>query len=395
MSKLFGAICLVAGTAIGAGMFAIPLTVSAVGFAGGLASMIVIWYVSYLVGLVGLELNLRAGRGLSLAALGALYGGKGGRLVGMLSLLGLTNALLAAYLFGGASVIKSFLASVEHHAVDQSTLTYGIAGFLAVILLSHIKWLDRLNRVLFVLMLVLLVVLIGGCLSELPLTGVLSVPSRVQEWSVWQVAMPVLMTSFGYHMIQNTLVDYCEQDPILLRRAFFWGSFMPLIVYGLWVVGASTLVFLKNPVVFQEILLQKMSLGDFMDHLSQAIQWAWLHQVVWACVFLAIITSAFGVGKTLLTFWEEHGVPNLFAVVVTLAPALLVAIWVPELFIKALGFAGLTVCVMSFFLPVYLVHRSNQSTDATIYPEVRNYGILSVIVVVALIMTVMELMNLG
>lgn len=394
MSKLFGATCLVAGTAIGAGMFAIPLTVSAVGFTGGLLSMAVIWYVSYLVGLVGLELNLRAGKGLSLAALGSLYGGKIGRLIGTLSLLGLTNALLAAYLFGGASVMTSFLSSVTHHTIAQSTLTYGVAAFLSILFMSHFRWLDRVNRFLFVLMVGLLIVLIGGCLRELPLSILSAVPARAHEWSVWQVAMPVVVTSFGYHMIQNTLVDFCERDPLILKRAFFWGSFIPLVIYSFWVVGSSSLVFLKNPFIFKEVLLQKMELGTFMDHLSQAIEWQWLHQIVWACVFLAILTSAFGVGTTLFNFWVEHKAKELLAVILTVGPALLIALLVPQLFVRALGFAGLTVCVMSFFLPIYLLHQSNKTSDQTFYWEVRCPWVLMLILVVAVVMAGMEVMNL-
>lgn len=74
--KITNAISLVAGTCIGAGMIALPITLAKVGLVPSVVAMLCLWLVIYYTALVSVELNLQAGRGLALGALCKFFGGK-------------------------------------------------------------------------------------------------------------------------------------------------------------------------------------------------------------------------------------------------------------------------------------------------------------------------------
>lgn len=76
-SKMLGSIAIVAGTAIGAGMLALPLATAALGIIPALVLLVVIWGVSAYTSLLMLEINLRTGVGDNVHAItGKLLGKK-------------------------------------------------------------------------------------------------------------------------------------------------------------------------------------------------------------------------------------------------------------------------------------------------------------------------------
>ncbi|MGS0729952.1 aromatic amino acid transport family protein, partial [Shewanella sp. 0m-11] len=65
-SKILGSVAIVAGTAIGGGMLALPLATASLGTLPALLLLIAIWGVSIYTSLLMLEINLRTGVGLNM-----------------------------------------------------------------------------------------------------------------------------------------------------------------------------------------------------------------------------------------------------------------------------------------------------------------------------------------
>ncbi len=103
--KILGSIAIVAGTAIGAGMLALPLATAAMGLLPALLLMLVIWGISAYTSLLMLEVNLRSGVGDNLHAITGKALGKTGQLIQSAAFLSLLFALTAAYLTGGADLL--------------------------------------------------------------------------------------------------------------------------------------------------------------------------------------------------------------------------------------------------------------------------------------------------
>ena len=73
MNKQITSILLIAGTCIGAGMIALPMTLAKLGVIPSILLMFFIWLFSYYYSLVSIELNLNSEKGLSLVLLCKKY----------------------------------------------------------------------------------------------------------------------------------------------------------------------------------------------------------------------------------------------------------------------------------------------------------------------------------
>ncbi len=100
------------------------------------------------------------------------------------------------------------------------------------------------------------------------------------------------------------MVAYCDYNTKVLKRAFFWGSLIPLVAYVSWIGVTLCVLWGKNPGFYRCLVTQQAQLGALMQALSQAANVSWLQPLSWVGGFLAIITSAIGVGLAIISFWE-------------------------------------------------------------------------------------------
>ena len=396
MKKNWGAILLVAGTCIGSGMIALPMVLAKLGLVYSILLMLFIWFIMYFTSLVNLELNLQAGHGLSLGALGRLFSGKGAEMLGTVCLKLLSYALLAVFIYGAASVLQQLLdlpARFGHIACALSLTTVGI-------LLLPMHWIDYMNRILFFSLLGVVAILIAGLLwtahwSNLPLW-----PSNGQSWEMWASIVPVVFTSFGFQVIFHSLTNYCHKNSKVLKQAFFWGSLIPALVYILWTGSVLTVVHQENPLFFQQMTEEPVEVGSLVQVLSTISSGKGVQLLVWWISLLAIFTSIIGVGVGLcdslqhtLERWHiSTKAARLLGALAAVIPAFLVVIFVPNAFIAALGFAGAILAIIAILLPVYLLQKINWSRLH--YPELKATSLLVLSVVVGVAVIVCELANM-
>lgn len=364
MSKLLGSICLVAGSTIGAGMLALPLTIASLGFPLGIVAMSLIWYVMYQAALFGLEVNLRYAKGAPLGVLAARYGGPYAQFLGHVSVSVLGYALVSAYLFGGTSLILSFW--------EGTAFSFGEVLILMTLAImmgigTCTTWLDKTNRVLFLIMIGAFFFLMIGLLGAVSSGALHYVPESATQLTSWRIALPILFTSFGFHLLLGSMVEYCEKDVKMLRRAFFWGSLIPFSVYVAWVLVALGVLFESDPDFYQVLIKGHGDLGQLMEKLGHVAAHPWAQQCRWIVGFLAIFTSALGVGLSLVEGWASsfNRIPQLkmpLALLASLLPCAAVAYFIPEAFMKALGVSGMLLAIIAVLLPCYLLFRSDEKT---------------------------------
>jgi tyrosine-specific transport protein len=396
MNKKTGAILLIAGTCIGSGMIALPMVLAAVGLIPSILFMLFIWGVMYFTSLFSLELNLQAGRGLSLGELGKRFSGKGAEALGVLLLKFLSYALLAVFLYAGTSVLQKLLAQEGTTTTLVSCYALG-AGF---VLMLPITVLDYVNRVLFIALLAVVAVLVGGLVSmmsweNLPLFG-----PHVEHLASWRVLIPVVFTSFGFQVIFHTLTNYCNKDARLLKSAFFWGSLIPAIVYIVWTCSVMGVIYHKVPDFYAQMALGKVDVGDLVKELSYLAQWPAVQILVWWISLLAIVTSVLGVGVGLCESLQEMMaksvdspfVRRFLAVTMTLLPAYLMVVFIPNIFLGMLGFAGMVLAVIAILMPAYLLRQGRFTT--WFYPALRRTPLIAVCALIGVMIMVCELFNM-
>jgi tyrosine-specific transport protein len=354
--KILGSISIVAGTAIGGGMLALPLATAALGIIPALLLLIVIWGISAYTALLMLEINLRTGVGDNVHAITGKTLGKTGQLIQGGSFLSLLFALTMVYLMGGSSLLETRLAPLgvdlsNQGAVILFTLVFG--GIIAV----GVTWIDKVSRLLFSAMVVLLVLVVAFLLPDVNLAVVLTnTVSEVAQGSelnhLWLAAIPVVFTSFGFHVCIATIVRYLNGDAISLRKVLLIGSTIPLVCYILWLL--VTLGTLSGPTVH--------GLEGSLPKLVLALQGLAESEIVSQCIDifanLALITSFLGVTMSLFDYVAEltRASNNLAGRIqtwlITFIPPLLCALFYPDGFFKVLGFAAIPLVVMIILLPI-------------------------------------------
>ncbi len=101
MNKTLGSTLLVAGTMIGAGMLAMPLTSAGIGFTFTVILLIALWLFLTYSALLFVEVYQTADADAGIGTLAAQYFGSTGRIIATTVLMVFLYALLSAYVTGG------------------------------------------------------------------------------------------------------------------------------------------------------------------------------------------------------------------------------------------------------------------------------------------------------
>lgn len=354
--KTLGSISIVAGTTIGGGMLALPLATAALGIIPALILLIVIWAISAYTSLLMLEINLRSGVGDNVHAITGKTLGKVGQLIQGGSFLSLLFALTMVYLMGGSSLLETRLEPIGINMSNQVAVilfTVFFGGLIAI----GVKWIDKISRILFTAMVLLLVVVVSFLLPNVSLISALNnysttVASGDALQQLWLAAIPVVFTSFGFHVCIATIVRYLDGDAISLRKVLLIGSTIPLVCYILWLL--VTLGSLGGEAVH--------SFGGSLPKLVAALQGlvesSVISQAIDLFANLALITSFLGVTMSLFDYVAEltrarddiSGRAKTW--LITFVPPLLCALYYPDGFFQVLGFAAIPLVVMIIFLPI-------------------------------------------
>ncbi|MDH0447505.1 aromatic amino acid transport family protein [Shewanella bicestrii] len=359
---MLGSIAIVAGTAIGAGMLALPLATAALGMVPAILLMVVIWGLSAYTSLLMLEINLRSGVGDNFHAITGKLLGKKGQMVQGASFLSLLFALTAAYLTGGSSLLvlkaKNMFDLVLDNQLAVVLFTLVLGGFAAL----GVAWVDKASRFLFSLMILLLIVVVLFLLPEVSISSMATSAVAESMTSSWMAAIPVVFTSFGFHVCIATLVRYLDGDAVSLRKVLLIGSTIPLACYIFW------LLVTLGTVGGTEISSFNGSLPALISALQEIAHTPWISKCISLFADLALITSFLGVTLSLYDFVAELTrakktfLGRAQTWLLTFVPPLLCALYVPEGFVAVLGFAAVPLVVMIIFLPIVMALRQRQAT---------------------------------
>ncbi|MCC2646700.1 MAG: tyrp5 [Rickettsiaceae bacterium] len=395
MKKQIGSILLIAGTCIGSGMIALPLVLAKLGLIPSIILMILTWSIMYFTSLINLELNLQAGQGLSLGALGRLYSGRLAELIGTISLKLLSYSLLSVFIYGGSSIIQKLLES-PLHTYELSTIATCYSAIAIVLLLLPIKFIDYINRTLFVGLIAIVTTLIIGLIVKINWGYLPLISEQASNFLSWKEAVPVVFTSFGFQVIFHSLTNYCNKDAKILKKAFLWGSLIPAIVYIIWTCSVLTVVHNENYTFYQQMVIGKVEIGELIKELSQIAKWPSVQLLVWVVSLLAIVTSVLGVGvglcdslkMMLAKILPQAVIRNILAALITILPAYFIALLVPNAFITVLGFAGMILVIIAILLPIYLFFKMN--TKKLYYLELKANWLIILSAIIGLIIIYCE-----
>ncbi len=380
-SKLLGSTLIIAGTTIGAGMLALPLASAGIGFSTSLMIMLGLWMLMAFTALLMVEIHQYADKEATLNTLAKQILGDKGKWVATFAMLFLFYSLCAAYIAGGGAQFTQRITDFTGVNVESSSGTLLFTLIVALVVTVGTGTVDRVNRVLFAGKMIAMVAVLFFLAPNVSQSYLLSMP--IQQGLI-VAAIPVIFTSFGFHGSIPAIVNYLDGDTPSLRKAILIGSAIPLVIYIFW-----QLVTLG--VVSQSALLDNMGLTALIGVLSTTVHQSNLGNIIGVFADLALLTSFLGVSLGLFEFMgdslrNQQGKMNRpLASVVTFLPPLIFALFYPQGFIMALGYAAIALAILAIFLPLVMVIKVRQQATEQHYQVTGGNGALFVTGLVGLL----------
>ena len=356
--KTLGSVGIVAGTALGAGMLAMPIATAGVGFGTTVLLLIGLWAVMSYTALLMVEVYQHHSPHKGLSALAYYYLGRPGQWAANLAMPFLLYALIAAYLVGGGHIVNVFLVQLGLANAPEylGIVLFALVGGAVVVVGTHSV--DLVNRVLFATKILFLLLMLSLLLPFV--RGELLLATPVQQALVL-AAIPIIFTSFGFHGSIPSIVSYMQGDVAKLKRVFVLGSAIPLAVYLLWQLATLGVV---ESHVFLAVLAESAGISGLLTALKAVTPQ--VEVAVRAFAGLALATSFLGVSLGLFDFLAQvfrhgnHSRGRLRTGLLTFLPPLAFALYFPQGFVFALGFAAVALSVLSLLLPALLAWRVRQ-----------------------------------
>ncbi|MDD7425055.1 MAG: aromatic amino acid transporter [[Actinobacillus] rossii] len=363
-NKTLGSTLIVAGTTIGAGMLAMPLTSAGIGFGFTVTLLVALWLLLCFSALLFVEVYQTVESDAGIGTLAEKYYGTFGRIVSTTVLIVFLYAILSAYVSGGSSILAGVLPTI----VDAETTTK-IAGviftvFFGSFIVIGTTSVDVINRILFTTKILAFVLVLFLLLPKISLDNLLEMPINN---ALLISASPVFFTAFGFHGSIPSLNKYLEGNVKALRISILVGTSIPLIAYILWQLATHGVL---SQTEFLKILEQDPTLNGLAEAVRQITGSTLISVVVKVFSALALITSFLGVALGLFEALEDllkrvkinAGRKTLG--LLTFIPPMLFAFFYPKGFITALGYAGQMFAFYAIVLPIAMVWKlRNQSPD--------------------------------
>lgn len=354
-SRLRGAIALIAGGTVGAGIIALPVKTAAAGFMPSAVLLVAAWAYMCVTALCLVELSVHFGPGTNLVTMAKKTLGKPGVAVTLGLYLFIYLATLTAYIAEGANLARPLIAALPGIvAAPPSWATCGtFAAGLGAFVYAGTGPTERLNSVCLAVAIAAYVALVAIGFSSISGDALLRA-----SWPSTLRTLPIMVVAFTFHNMVPSLLPYLGSARQVVR-AVVMGSAFPLGLYLLW----------------QFIILG--SLQDTSGLQSSAHVIAGLRaaagpvaeRVVQVFSLFAIVTSFLGVALGCVDFIADllfggrktpppplvkRGVPLAVALVLPI----IVAVTAPTIFLPALEFSGTFRLVLFALLPAAMVWRA-------------------------------------
>ncbi|CAN6226452.1 unnamed protein product [Urochloa humidicola] len=327
--SLTSAIFLVAGTTVGAGILAIPAVTQEAGFLASAVTCISCWLYMVVTGLLVAEVNVNTmceigSGGVSLVSMAMRTLGTTGVRTACLSYLFIHYALLVAYVARSSDIITNSLGIPLWESATLFSLAFG-----GICYFGSQRLIGAVNGFLVVGILTSFTCLVVVASGNLQWSSLLEANFAAAPQSI-----PIIALSFVYQNVVPVLCTNLEGDLSKVRAAIVAGTAIPLALFLIWdgVILGTLPVIAGSSNVSDPLELLRSSNGI-------------VGPIVEAFSFLAIGTSYIGFVLGLSDFLADllklpSGQNKLLPYLLTLLPPLVLSQLDPEIFFKALDFAG-------------------------------------------------------
>lgn len=361
--SILGGSMIIAGTAVGAGMFSIPMVTSGVWFSGSVVLLIYTFICMLLSGLMILEANMNYPAGASFHTMVKDLLGSSWNTINSLSITFVLYILTYAYISAGSSIITENVS--KYAQVPQA-----ISGLVFALVIAFFVWLstravDRLSTILIGGMVITFVMSIGGMVTTAsPMVLFDQYNNNNSEYLPYALAaLPYLLTSFGYHGNVPGLVKYYNKDSRSVMLSLVYGAGITVTIYILWQYAIQGNIPRSS---FIEIRENGNNIGALLNQMNISAQSSFISQFLTLFSYMALASSFLGVSLGLFDFiadffkFNDSHQGRFKSVIITFLPPTILGLVFPDGFIYAIGFAGLAATIWAVIIPALMARASRK-----------------------------------
>jgi tyrosine-specific transport protein len=357
MNKLLSSVFLISGTAMGAGLVALPLASANIVIL--MSSIIVLFsfFIAYQTSSMTNRLIEKSGSYCSIVELSKRFAGQPAMYVTIASFYILSLSLLSVYFVGTSSIIDYFL-----DLKDSASLFLCSVLFLFAL---KSRAFNKVNSVLFIVLLASIGLVIFSTFNAKQALVIQNGAFTCKDIFYF---VPIIFTSFGVQNVCPYVCEILEMDREKIKRAFFIGTLIPAVVYSLWIYTTLQSVYSIDVVFFERILNHQVDVGELVGRLCESARSEFVNIFFKILSLFAIITSAAGIGIGLVCSLKERvksKISTVIPLIIVVIPAL-VTLLIPNAFMKALSFGGAIATIFVIFTPFYLTLRENKDEAISI-----------------------------
>ncbi len=365
--KTFIASLLIGGTALGAGMLALPIATAGGGLIPSWVIYFLSWVFSIATGLLFVEIGLWLPRNANIVSMAKTLLGNAGKWFAWGLYIFLFYSLTVAYVAGGGRLISiSFFGEVSPSiCIILFTLIFGLVVYLGT------KIAGRVNGILMAGLIVSYLGFVFFGLEKIDF-------SLIQTWG-WKGAilgLPIIFTSFSYQGTVPSILEYLERDGKRTRFAIITGTTIPFVAYIIWDLIIKGVVPIEGT---HGLMAARASGSTAVEPLKFIIQNSKISILGNFFAFFALTTSFIGVTLGLFDFLKDSlhvkktELNKVLLALLVYVPPVLIAIVNPSIFLSALGYAGGFGCaILLGFLPTLMVwvgrYKKGYSLDHQLCP---------------------------
>lgn len=360
MNRIIGSILIVAGTTIGAGMLAMPIISANVGFGTMTLILCAIWLAMCYTSMILVDVYKYNKPEDGLNTLTKKYLGKGGAVITAISMLTLMYALVSAYITGGGDILRTSLTQWLGITLDPKWSGLVFALVFGGIISLGTRVVDMGTKVVFTIKLIFLFFVILFLSPHVKAENLLQLPNN---GLIVLSTIPIIFTSFGFYVVIPSLVQYLNGDSKKLKFVFIIGSAIPLLIYLIWELAVLGSI---DNTAFAAILQNNSGLEGLLLAIREIQESSFIRIAMNIFAAAAILTSFWGVALSLYHYIKDlaKNKPTVkkssTSLVLTFLPPLIFALFYPDGFIIALGYASISLVVLALIMPMLMLQKAQK-----------------------------------
>lgn len=364
--SVLGGTMIIAGTAIGAGMLALPMISAGMWIYWSMLLMVVTWLLMLRSSQAILEVNLHYEPGSSFHTLVRDTLGPIWSTINGIAVAFVLYILVYAYVSGGGSTVQQTIMAMT--GSNPGTVASSLC--FSLILVACVWWstrfVDRLSVILMGGMVLTFVLSMTGMLSQIRLPVLLDLGEDGSGGGaaifIW-CALSTYLTSFCFHASVPSLVKYFGKRPVDINKCLRYGTLIAFICYVAWMIAADGIISREH---FKSVIAAGGNVGDLIRAAGSGIDSGFILRMLEAFSFFAVATSFLGAGLGLFDYiadlfkFDDSVWGRTKTTVVTFLPPVIGGLIKPDGFLAAIGWAGLAATIWSVIVPALMLRASRK-----------------------------------